>query len=59
MIVTAVWSIYPLGHYYDYLPGRMDEALLNVRYNQADYPTVAWITFITMFALTLFFMLQA
>ena len=35
VIVTAGWSIYPLGYYYGYLLGSVDEALLNVVYNLA------------------------
>merc|ERR1712045_706591 len=37
IIVTAGWSIYPLGYYYGYLLGAVDETLLNVVYNVADF----------------------
>merc|ERR1712244_201750 len=37
VIVTAGWAIYPLGYYYGYLLGAVDEALLNVVYNLADF----------------------
>jgi len=37
VIVTAGWAIYPLGYYYGYLLGSVDEALLNVVYNLADF----------------------
>jgi len=37
VIVTAGWSIYPLGYYYGYLLGSVDEGLLNVVYNLADF----------------------
>jgi len=37
IIVTAGWSVYPLGYYYGYLLGAVDETLLNVVYNVADF----------------------
>merc|ERR1740123_2224733 len=37
IIVTAGWSIYPLGYYYGYLLGAVDETPLNVVYNVADF----------------------
>jgi len=37
IIVTAGWSIYPLGYYYGYLLGAVDESILNVVYNVADF----------------------
>merc|ERR1712227_1125066 len=37
MIVTAGWSIYPLGYLFGYLLGAVDEAFLNVLYNIADF----------------------
>ena len=39
VIVTAGWAIYPLGYYYGYLLGQVDEAILNVLYNLADFLT--------------------
>jgi len=36
MIVTAGWSIYPLGYLFGYLLGAVDEVFLNVLYNVAD-----------------------
>jgi len=36
-IVTIGWSIYPLGYYFGYLLGDVDEAVLNVVYNLADF----------------------
>merc|ERR1719152_805962 len=35
MIVTAGWSIYPLGYLFGYLLGAVDEVFLNVLYNIA------------------------
>merc|ERR1712019_219070 len=37
MIVTAGWSIYPLGYLFGYLLGAVDEVFLNVLYNIADF----------------------
>merc|ERR1739847_211442 len=37
MIVTAGWSIYPLGYLFGYLLGSVDETFLNVLYNVADF----------------------
>merc|ERR1712178_491771 len=37
MIVTAGWSIYPLGYLFGYLLGSVDETFLNVLYNIADF----------------------
>merc|ERR1711879_302653 len=37
MIVTAGWSIYPLGYLFGYLLGVVDETFLNVLYNIADF----------------------
>jgi len=37
MIVTIGWSIYPLGYLFGYLLGTVDENVLNVVYNVADF----------------------
>merc|ERR1712159_627851 len=37
MIVTAGWSIYPLGYLFGYLLGAVGEVFLNVLYNIADF----------------------
>ena len=37
IIVTAGWSIYPLGYFCGYLLGAVDETLLIVVYNVADF----------------------
>merc|ERR1719422_1990893 len=37
MIVTVGWSIYPLGYFFGYLLGTVDEVFLNVIYNIADF----------------------
>jgi len=37
MIVTVGWSIYPLGYLFGYLLGAVDDTLLNVIYNIADF----------------------
>merc|ERR1712070_752663 len=37
MIVTAGWSIYPLGYLFGYLLGAVDEVFLNILYNVADF----------------------
>jgi bacteriorhodopsin len=36
MIVTLGWSIYPLGYFFGFLTGAVDDVLLNVIYNIAD-----------------------
>jgi len=37
LIVTLGWSIYPLGYYFGYLLGTVDDTFLNVVYNIADF----------------------
>ena len=37
IFVTAGWSIYPLGYFRGYLLGAVDETLLIVVYNVADF----------------------
>merc|ERR1712227_876633 len=37
MIVTVGWSIYPAGYLFGYLLGAVDDTLLNVIYNIADF----------------------
>merc|ERR1719191_1590248 len=37
LIVTAGWSIYPLGYLFGYLLGAVDSVYLNVIYNIADF----------------------
>ena len=37
IIVTAGWSIYPLGYFCGYLLGAVDETLLIVVYNVAGF----------------------
>jgi len=37
MIVTVGWSIYPLGYFFGYLLGAVDDVYLNVIYNIADF----------------------
>merc|ERR1712061_90455 len=37
LIVAAGWSIYPLGYLFGYLLGQVDEKVLNVVYNVADF----------------------
>jgi bacteriorhodopsin len=37
IIVTAGWSIYPLGYLFGYLLGAVDSVFLNVIYNVADF----------------------
>merc|ERR1712088_743842 len=37
MIVTVGWAIYPAGYLFGYLLGTVDEAILNVTYNIADF----------------------
>jgi bacteriorhodopsin len=36
-IVTVGWSIYPLGYLFGYLLGAVDDTVLNVIYNIADF----------------------
>merc|ERR1711904_141819 len=36
IIVTAGWSIYPLGYFFGYLMGGVDDSILNLVYNLAD-----------------------
>merc|ERR1712220_32443 len=36
-IVTAGWSIYPLGYFFGYLTGAVDDDTLNLVYNLADF----------------------
>merc|ERR1711972_69757 len=35
-IVTVGWSIYPLGYFFGYLMGSVDDSALNLVYNLAD-----------------------
>ena len=35
-IVTVGWSIYPLGYFFGYLLGSVDDSALNLVYNLAD-----------------------
>merc|ERR1712050_524871 len=37
LIVSAGWSIYPLGYLFGYLLGDVDEKVINVVYNVADF----------------------
>ena len=37
MIVTVVWAIYPLGYVFGHITNSMDENLLNLIYNVADF----------------------
>merc|ERR1719195_1527446 len=37
IIVTLGWSIYPLGYFFGYMLGAVDEVYLNVIYNIADF----------------------
>jgi bacteriorhodopsin len=37
IIVTAGWAIYPLGYFFGYLMGGVDDATLNLVYNLADF----------------------
>jgi len=37
LIVTAGWSIYPLGYFFGYLMGKVDDNPLNLIYNLADF----------------------
>merc|ERR1712157_703834 len=36
-IVTVGWSIYPLGYFFGYLMGQVDDDVLNLVYNLADF----------------------
>jgi len=35
-IVTVGWSVYPLGYFFGYLRGIVDNNILNLTYNLAD-----------------------
>merc|ERR1712151_1341144 len=37
LIVTAGWSIYPLGYFFGYLLGSVNDSTLNLVYNLADF----------------------
>merc|ERR1711977_236341 len=37
LIVTVGWSIYPLGYFFGYLPGAVQDSPLNLVYNLADF----------------------
>merc|ERR1712187_311503 len=37
LIVTVGWSIYPLGYFFGYLMGGVDDSILNLVYNLADF----------------------
>jgi bacteriorhodopsin len=37
LIVTAGWSIYPLGYFFGYLMGGVEDSILNLVYNLADF----------------------
>merc|ERR1712046_111237 len=37
LIVTVGWSIYPLGYFFGYLMGSVEDATLNLVYNHADF----------------------
>jgi len=37
LIVTVGWSIYPLGYFFGFLLGQVDDVYLNVTYNIADF----------------------
>merc|ERR1719251_169691 len=37
LIVTAGWAIYPLGYLFGYLMGAVDDHVLNLVYNLADF----------------------
>jgi len=41
-IVTVGWSIYPLGYYFGYLVGAVDDNVLNLIYNLADMLNKIW-----------------
>merc|ERR1719159_759023 len=36
-IVTVGWSIYPLGYFFVYLQGAVEDSTLNLVYNLADF----------------------
>ena len=36
-LVTVGWSIYPLGYFFGYLLGTVDQTFLNVLYNVAGH----------------------
>merc|ERR1711918_160553 len=42
-IVTVGWSIYPLGYYFGYLVGAVDDNVLNFIYNFADMLNKIWL----------------
>jgi len=37
LIVTVGWSIYPLGYFFGYLMGGLEDSILNLVYNLADF----------------------
>merc|ERR1711959_7108 len=37
LIVTVGWSIYPLGYFFGYLMGSVEDSTLNLVYNLADF----------------------
>jgi bacteriorhodopsin len=37
LIVTVGWSIYPLGYFFGYLMGGVEDSILNLVYNLADF----------------------
>ena len=37
LIVTIGWSIYPIGYFLGYLAGGLDENMLSIVYNLADF----------------------
>merc|ERR1712129_630462 len=37
LIVTVGWSIYPLGYFFGYLMGGVEDSKLNLVYNLADF----------------------
>jgi len=37
LIVTAGWAIYPLGYYFGFLMGSVNDSALNLVYNLADF----------------------
>jgi len=37
LIVTVGWSIYPLGYFFGYLIGGVEDSVLNLVYNLADF----------------------
>merc|ERR1711924_66817 len=42
LIVTAGWSIYPLGYFFGYLMGAVNDDVLNLVYNLADLNKIAF-----------------